>query len=211
MTLIDTLAARPVVAILRGSGPQEALRVSAASVANGIRCLEVTIETAAGRNSLAALRAAYAGDDEVLVGAGTVITADDLEFAATVGADFTVSPGFDPDLCAHAAALGMLHIPGVATASEVIAATRAGARLLKAFPASSLGPEWIRAMAGPFPDVRFLATGGIDASNAPAFAAAGVVAVGVSARNDSAGVLRSLSTERALGRSADQAGSSARP
>lgn len=204
MTADDSLArslnASPVIAILRDVSAHDASRISSAAVAQGIRCLEVTIETARGRDALVALAAAFASDEGVVVGAGTVRTVEDVAFAASVGAAFTVSPGLDLRVLAAARARGVLHLPGVATPSEILAAIDAGATLLKAFPAAVLGPVWLRSMAGPFPDVRFVATGGVSASNAPDYLDAGAIAVGISLRDDPLPVLADLQTRGLLTR-----------
>jgi 2-dehydro-3-deoxyphosphogluconate aldolase / (4S)-4-hydroxy-2-oxoglutarate aldolase len=108
-----------------------------------------------------------------VVGAGTVTSVALVNAVAAAGAAFTVAPGFHPEVVEASRAAQLPHLPGVATATEVQSAGAAGCRWQKAFPASVLGVPWIRAMRGPFPDVRFVATGGIDTANAPEFLAAG--------------------------------------
>jgi Entner-Doudoroff aldolase len=124
--------------------------------------------------------AAAGRDRDKEVGAGTVITSDQLDVLERIGIRVAVAPGFDPDLVTRAADRDIAYLPGVATPSDVQQALSLGLTWLKAFPASVLGPGWLRAMAGPFPQARFVATGGIDASNAADFLRAGarVVAVG---------------------------------
>ncbi len=114
-----------------------------------------------------------------LVGAGTVVSPRHVELAASAGAAFTVSPGFDADVVRASVVAGLPPLPGVATATEVQAAMALGLTWLKAFPASLLGTGWFRAMAGPFPGARFVATGGMDAANAGDFLDAGVRTVAV--------------------------------
>lgn len=174
-----------LVAIVRlGS---ESLARSAADVlaAAGVGALEFSLASAA---SAGALRGAAADlGDDVLVGAGTVVTVGEAEEAVAAGAAYLVSPGLDPDVVAWALEHDVLHIPGAFTATEVMAATRAGASLIKLFPAGRLGPAYVRDLLAPFPTARLVPTGGIDASNAGAFLAAGAVAVAVgSALVDSA-------------------------
>lgn len=100
-----------------------------------------------------------------------------------VGARYTVAPGFDPTVLGESLAAGLPHLPGVATPTEVQHARRAGCRWVKVFPAGPLGPAWFRAIRGPFPDVRYLATGGITIRAARDFLDAGaqVVAFGAAA------------------------------
>jgi 2-dehydro-3-deoxyphosphogluconate aldolase / (4S)-4-hydroxy-2-oxoglutarate aldolase len=133
-------------------------------------------------DAVPALKAAVDAAKErgLRVGAGTVITADQVRAAAEVGAQYTVAPGFDPLVLAASLAAGLPHLSGVGTATEVQRAYLAGCRWLKAFPAAALGPAWISGLRGPFPDVNFVATGGLKVADASTFLAAGarVVALG---------------------------------
>lgn len=168
------LAAR-VMVILRGSGPAT-VELCERAWSAGVDLVEVPVQ---GRDDLAALRAAVAAaaGRGRLVGAGTVVTPDLLDLVSEAGAAFTVAPGTDPDIVAGSLARGLPHLPGVATPSDVHTAQRLGLRWQKVFPASVLGPAWVRALRGPFPDVRFVATGGIDVDNARDFLDAGCWAV----------------------------------
>ena len=184
MTEIDNaefdriLAGRPLMAIFRGLGATRSLELARTAWDLGIDVVELPIQSDADVDALAAVVAA-AREEGRLVGAGTVVSTRHVELAASAGAAFTVSPGFDADVVRASAAAGMPPLPGVATASEVQAAMALGLTWLKAFPASLLGAGWFRAMAGPFPDARFVATGGMDAANAGAFLDAGVRTVAV--------------------------------
>ncbi len=184
MTEIDNadfdriLAGRPLMAIFRGLGTTRSLERARTAWDLGIDVVELPIQSDADVEALAAVVAA-GREEGRLVGAGTVVSTRHVELAASAGAAFTVSPGFDAEVVRASAAAGMPPLPGVATASEVQAAMALGLTWLKAFPASLLGAGWFRAMAGPFPDARFVATGGMDASNAGAFLDAGVRTVAV--------------------------------
>lgn len=157
----DAVAVLPVIG---GLHPGHAPALIAAFVDAGVRTVEITLRDP---QALAALRAASgAADDGVAVGAGTVCNAEQMKAAMDAGATFVVSPGFDPSLTRHAIAAGAPYLPGVATASEVMAARELGLRLLKFFPAEAMGGvATLRALAGPFPDVSFVPTGGVDAGN----------------------------------------------
>ena len=172
------LAGRPLMAIFRGLGTTRSLELARTAWDLGIDVVELPIQSDADVEALAAVAAA-GREEGRLVGAGTVVSTRHVELAASAGAAFTVSPGFDADVVRASAAAGMPPLPGVATASEVQAAMALGLTWLKAFPASLLGAGWFRAMAGPFPDARFVATGGMDAANAGAFLDAGVRTVAV--------------------------------
>jgi 2-dehydro-3-deoxyphosphogluconate aldolase / (4S)-4-hydroxy-2-oxoglutarate aldolase len=169
-----------VMAILRGLPPDQTVALAGQLWDAGITVLEVPIGAAAAVDSLRA--AVTAGTDRGLqVGAGTVTTPAQAVAAAEAGARYTVAPGLDLTVLAASLAAGLPHLPGVGTATEVQRAGAAGCRWLKAFPATALGPAWIRAMRGPFPDVRFVATGGLRVADAKAFLDAGATVVALGA------------------------------
>ena len=114
-----------------------------------------------------------------MVGAGTIRTLAQLHAAHAAGADFGVSPVLDASVMDAALAAGLPFVPGAYTPTEADGAWRAGATFVKLFPASSLGPQHLRELRGPMPEIETIATGGIDAANAGAFLAAGAVAVGI--------------------------------
>jgi len=129
----------------------------------GLPVAEVTFRTTAAVDALRLL----AQDPELLVGAGTVVRGEQVEVARDAGARFVVMPGFSARVVERCRAVGMPVIPGVATATEVIAALEHDVELLKFFPAeASGGVEAMRALHGPFPDVRFIPTGGVTSANA---------------------------------------------
>lgn len=176
---------QPVMAILRNMAPQRAVAVAEQAWDLDITLVEVPIQDPSAFASLQAV--IKAGDRRGrAVGAGTVLTTDQLRAVAAAGAQFAVAPGLDLRLVEAAAQEGLPLLPGVMTPSDVQAAVGAGLTYLKMFPAAVLGAGWLTALAGPFPGVRFVATGGINAHNAPYFLAAGAIAVGVgSALEDS--------------------------
>jgi len=168
-----------IMAILRGMPERETVELASRAWDLGIDLVEVPVQTP---DALPALRAAIAAGAERgrTVGAGTVITLEQVRAVADAGVAFTVAPGLDPAVLAASTAAGLPHLPGVATPSEIQLALRHGLEWLKAFPAAVLGEAWFKAMKGPFPQVKLVATGGMDAHVAPAFLDAGarVVAVG---------------------------------
>ncbi|WP_254408319.1 bifunctional 4-hydroxy-2-oxoglutarate aldolase/2-dehydro-3-deoxy-phosphogluconate aldolase [Streptomyces sp. AC495_CC817] len=168
-----------LMAILRSMGVERSLSVAATAWDLGIDSVEVTIQSPEDVEALRAVAAA-ARERGKVVGAGTVLTPAHVTQAAEAGAAFTVSPGLDLDLVRASHDAGLPSIPGVATATEVQRALGAGLTWLKAFPASVLGTSWISAMHGPFPEARFVTTGGMSSANAGDFLSAGarVVAVG---------------------------------
>lgn len=134
-----------------------------ALVAGGIRCAEITLRTAAGLDAIGALR----DRRDIVVGAGTVLSPEQVDDVADAGARFAVSPGFDPRVLERCLARGLPLVPGVATATEIQQALGRGLRHLKLFPAKQIGGlDAIRAFAGPFPDAYFMPSGGVSSANA---------------------------------------------
>jgi Entner-Doudoroff aldolase len=175
----DDFFKTPVIAVLRGLTPDEGVQYATRAWNAGVDHVEVTIETPEAIPTLAAVANA-AAERGVAVGAGTIFTTEQLDAAAAANASFTVSPGLDEKIVEESIRRDIPHLPGVATPSEIIRARAYGLTWLKAFPASLLGPDWIKAMKGPFPETRFIATGGMKASTAATYLEAGVSVVGLS-------------------------------
>lgn len=167
-----------IIAIVRGNFPRaRLLAIGERLAAGGVTAIEVTLNSHAALDGIAALRAAFG--EELLVGAGTVRTGEDVDAALAAGARFLVSPNFDPVSVARSLSAGVVHLPGVFTATEAQAAHVAGCRLVKLFPADALGPTYLRALRAPLDDVGFVPTGGIDAGNIAEYVRAGAAAFGV--------------------------------
>ncbi|WP_431278319.1 bifunctional 4-hydroxy-2-oxoglutarate aldolase/2-dehydro-3-deoxy-phosphogluconate aldolase [Leifsonia poae] len=169
---------KPIIAVLRGMEWDVARPIACDIWGTRVGIVEVPVQGPASERLFVRL-AELAGEMGEVVGAGTVISREGVVRARRLGATFTISPGFDPDVMKSSLDLGMPHLPGVATPSEVQAAMNLGATWMKAFPADALGPEWFAAVAGPFPEASFVATGGIDSRNAARFIEAGASALGV--------------------------------
>lgn len=165
----DILELAPVMPVLTINDLSESLPMAEALVAAGLPVLEVTLRTDC---AIDAIRHIARELPSATVGAGTVTTVDQLRAVESVAA-FAVSPGFSAELCAYAQGESPIPLlPGVATASEVMAARSAGYYRLKFFPAeASGGTRALKALAGPFPDVRFCPTGGIDFARAAGYLA----------------------------------------
>jgi 2-dehydro-3-deoxyphosphogluconate aldolase / (4S)-4-hydroxy-2-oxoglutarate aldolase len=182
----EGFARLPLMAILRGFDLDRTLELCERAWDLGVALVEVPVQSAQAVAALAAAVEAGRGRG-ALVGAGTVTTVERVEGAAGAGAAFTVAPGFSRVVAEASLAAGLPHLPGVATASEVQRAGELGLTWLKAFPASDLGPGWFTSMRGPFPEVRFVATGGMSVANAEQYLDAGAAAVSLgSALSDSA-------------------------
>jgi len=166
-----------IIPVLTIERLEDAVPLAKALVAGGVRTLEITLRTPVAIESAKAIMAHV---PEAVVGIGTILNADDLARAEGIGARFGISPGATPDLLKAAAASALPFAPGIATASELMLALAHGFNLVKFFPAEqSGGIKALRALAGPFPDVRFCPTGGIGEANAASWLAEpNVVAVG---------------------------------
>lgn len=166
--LIDVLDS-PVIPVIVLKDAADAVPLARALLAGGARALEVTLRTPA---ALEAIRRIAAEVPDALVGAGTVTRPDEMRAVKAAGARFAFSPGWAAELSQAADAEGIEFIPGVMTPSEAMAAANHGHRTLKLFPASVAGGvPMLKAMAGPFSDLRFCPTGGVDATNAAQYLA----------------------------------------
>ena len=161
----DAFATAPIMLILRGLGVARSSALAERAWDHGIRMVEVPLQSAEDHRSLSAL-AERAAERGLVVGAGTIIDPEGVRRAAECGAAFTVAPGTAFDVVDASYERGLPHLPGVATASEVQSVRRHGLSWAKAFPAARLGSPWFGDMRGPFPDMRFVATGGMSALNA---------------------------------------------
>jgi 2-dehydro-3-deoxyphosphogluconate aldolase/(4S)-4-hydroxy-2-oxoglutarate aldolase len=167
-----------IVGILRGVPSEQTHRVVDALVAGGVTTLEVTADTPGAVDTIDRLTDAFDSDD-VLIGVGTVLDSETAGAALRAGANFVVTPSFDPSVVETCNRHGIAVAPGVATPTEAVEATEAGADLLKVFPAGPLGPDYVGAMGGPLGQLPLLPTGGVSLDNVDDFFAAGASGVGV--------------------------------
>ena len=169
-----------VVPVVRAPSAAVALRAARAVHAGGIDVLEITMTVP---DAVAVLRqlAAELGDS-VILGAGTVLDAEAARRCIAAGAQFIVAPGFDPETVRAAHELGAPVMPGALTPTEVIAAWKAGAEMVKIFPCSAVGgADYLRALKAPLPQVKLLPTGGVDRHTAADYIRAGAAALGLGA------------------------------
>ena len=188
---------RLVVVLRRVTPRTRLLELVGELVAAGGRVFEVTMDGEDAPADLVAVdellaSLAPASDARAWVGAGTVRTVDQAHAAHEAGAAFGVSPVFDREVLDAALALRLPFLPGAMSPTEIDAAWRAGAALVKVFPGSSVGPSHIRELRGPFRDIDLVVTGGVDLGNAAAFLEAGATAVGIGSA-----ILRATPADRA--------------
>jgi 2-dehydro-3-deoxyphosphogluconate aldolase/(4S)-4-hydroxy-2-oxoglutarate aldolase len=176
MNFLQLVRSSAIVAIVRGSDADAATRTVLTLFDEGIEVVEVSLVTTDATRVIAVARAALGPG--ALLGAGTVITVEDAAAAAEAGASFVVTPGLGPGI-AEAQDRGLPVVVGALTPTEIIEAMRRGADAIKLFPASLGGPDYLRALRDPFPDVPLVPVGGIDADLARDYLTAGAIGVGI--------------------------------
>jgi len=170
---LDSVLARRVIPVVTVSDPDSAIGVADALLRGGLPVVEITFRTDAAEQAIAAI----ASRTDVRVGAGTVTDSALVDRAAAAGATFIVTPGFSAPVVERCLELGVPVIPGVGGATDIMSALAYGLTVLKLFPADVLGgPQTVKALSGPFPNVRFVPTGGVTATTAPEYLAIGSVA-----------------------------------
>jgi 2-dehydro-3-deoxyphosphogluconate aldolase / (4S)-4-hydroxy-2-oxoglutarate aldolase len=185
----DRIRAERLIVILRRVEPRgRLLALVDALVDAGVQIIEITWDAPTAGEDLRACADRY---PDLLVGAGTVRTIDQVTAATDAGAAFIVSPVLDDAVVTAALGFNMPVIPGAYTPTEIDNAWRSGATFVKLFPASSLGPAHVRELGGPLSEIEVIPTGGIDGSNAAAYLEAGAVAVGVGSA-----IVRAAAAER---------------
>jgi 2-dehydro-3-deoxyphosphogluconate aldolase / (4S)-4-hydroxy-2-oxoglutarate aldolase len=174
--ILDRLRAARVIAVLRTPDPDSGVQAARALADGGVRAIELTFTTPGAEDAIRRARTELG--DEVVVGAGTIRDRAQLDAAVAAGAAFLVTPHLDHALLEAMLATGRPALPGTLTPSEVAAALAAGAEAVKLFPASVVGPSYIGALRGPFPDVQVVPTGGIGPEDVQPWLDAGALAVG---------------------------------
>ena len=163
MDLRATLEKVSVLPVVTVSRPEQAIPLAEALMAGGLPCAEITFRSDAAAAAIENVRMHV---PEMLVGAGTILTIAQADLAITAGAAFLVAPGFNPAVVDHVLGRGVPMLPGIATPSELEAALARELRVVKVFPAGLLGgPEYLKALAGPYPMMGFVPTGGVTIDN----------------------------------------------
>jgi len=176
--MAERIRAQGLVAIIRGNFTrQQILAIGEVLLTAGTPVMEVTLNTTDALGAIAALRQQFG--DQLIVGAGTVRTAEQLEQTVAVGAQFTVAPNLDRATVERAHHHDLLHLPGVFTPTEVQTAFVAGCRMVKLFPSEIVGPRYLKALRAPLDDVDLVPTGGITPENIADYVRAGAAAAGI--------------------------------
>jgi 2-dehydro-3-deoxyphosphogluconate aldolase/(4S)-4-hydroxy-2-oxoglutarate aldolase len=166
-----------IVAILRFSSSDQLANVARALFEGGVDVIEVTLTIPNALEVLAAVKKDLGS--RVLLGAGTVLDPQTARAAVLAGAEFIVSPSLNPEVIRLCHRYDKVVMPGAFTPTEILAAWEAGADVVKVFPSDCVGPGYLKALRGPFPQIRLMPTGGVNLETLPAFIQAGACAVGV--------------------------------
>lgn len=180
--VIKIIEENKIVAIIRGVDCGVAVKVARALFAGGIKLVEVTFnqkEPEKFSSTTDAIKAIKENCPEMTVGAGTVLTVEQVDLARAAGAEYVVSPDVDVDVIKRTISLDMVSLPGAYTASEAKTAHSAGADFVKLFPCTDGAIEYLKAIKAPLSHIKFLAVGGINVDNAADFIKAGAIGIGV--------------------------------
>ncbi|WP_208590536.1 bifunctional 4-hydroxy-2-oxoglutarate aldolase/2-dehydro-3-deoxy-phosphogluconate aldolase [Gracilibacillus suaedae] len=177
MGVLQSIYQYKLVAIIRGVPSEHILDVANALHQGGIRILEITVDTTNVLDAIEQVRKEF--DQELIVGAGTVLDAETARAAIMAGSQFIFSPTVDIDTIKLTKRYGIVSIPGAMTPTEILTAYENGADLIKIFPATALGPTYIKDIKGPLPHIPLMPTGGVNLDNISAYFQAGAVAAGL--------------------------------
>lgn len=175
--IIQSICDSGLVAVVRATSGEQAIRISEACIEGGVVAVELTFTVPFAHEIIETLAKRYQSG-EVIVGAGTVLDPETARIAMLSGAQYIVSPHFNPDTMRLCNRYRVPVMPGVVTPREAIEALEAGADILKVFPGELFGPKAIKALKGPIPQGRYMPTGGVSVDNVAEWIKAGAVAVG---------------------------------
>lgn len=182
-SVIETIVDNKIVAIIRGIGCDRMLDTVGALLRGGIKLVEVTFEhdnhesKSDTEKSIVLIKKEYG--NLVCLGAGTVLTVDQVDRAADAGAEFIISPNMDFKIINRTKELSKISIPGVLTPTEIVTAFESGADIVKLFPAGIVGAEYIRALLAPLRNISIMAVGGVNSDNFDQFLNAGAKCIGI--------------------------------
>ena len=179
ITILSKLADCGVVAVVRADSKEEAVKISEACVEGGIQGIEVTFTVQGADEVIKELASLYKDNGDVVIGAGTVLDAVTARIAILAGAEFVVSPAFDAETAKLCNLYQVPYMPGCMTITEIKQALEAGVDIVKLFPGNAFGPDFVKSVKAPLPQVNIMPTGGVDLNNVEQWIKNGCVAVGV--------------------------------
>jgi len=174
--ILKDLTESGVVAVIRAENEEQAIEVSKACLAGGIKGIELTFTVPGAADVIKTLSEKFG--NEMLIGAGTVLDSETARIAILAGANYIISPGFDAETAKLCNRYQVPYMPGCMTITEMITAMEAGADIVKLFPGSAFGPDFVKAVKGPLPQVNIMPTGGVNLDNVGQWIKNGVIAVG---------------------------------
>lgn len=177
MDTLNTIKENKIIAIIRNAKPDDILPIVKSLYKSGIRAIEITMNSPKALESIELV--ATEMKDKVVVGAGTVLDAESARLAILSGATFILSPTLNKETIQMTKKYGAVSIPGALSPTEILDAYEYGGDIIKVFPTTSMGPEYIKDLQGPLPQIPLLPTGGIDLNNIEQFMKAGAVGVGL--------------------------------
>jgi 2-dehydro-3-deoxyphosphogluconate aldolase / (4S)-4-hydroxy-2-oxoglutarate aldolase len=176
--IIHQLEQSGVVAVVRANSVEEAYLISEACVKGGIKFIEITFTIPNASEVIKELTKKFINQD-LLIGAGTVLDSKTANLAIESGAKYIVSPGFDLETAKFCKEKQIPYMPGCLTITEMLNATNHGCEVIKLFPGSAFGPSYVKAVKGPLPNIKIMPTGGVSLDNIHEWVKNGVIAVGV--------------------------------
>lgn len=179
LTILSKVTECGVVAVVRADSKEEAVKISEACVRGGIQGIEVTFTVQGADEVIKELASMYKDHSNVVIGAGTVLDSTTARIAILAGAEFVVSPTFDEETAKLCNLYQVPYMPGCMTITEIKRALEAGVDIVKLFPGNAFGPEFVKAVKAPLPQVNIMPTGGVDLDNVEQWIKNGCVAVGV--------------------------------
>ena len=179
LSTLSKLTECGVVAVVRADSKEEAVKISEACVEGGIKGIEVTFTVQEADVVIKELASLYKDNDDVVIGAGTVLDAVTARIAILAGAEFVVSPAFDAETAKLCNLYSVPYMPGCMTITEMKTALEAGVDIVKLFPGNAFGPDFVKSVKAPLPQVNIMPTGGVDLNNVEQWIKNGCVAVGV--------------------------------
>lgn len=176
LKILQKITDIPLVAVVRANSPEKAIRISEACLEGGIRNIEITFTTPRAEEAITHLNQKH---PNMVVGAGTVLDSITARIAIMAGAQFIVSPSCNEDIIKLCHLYQIPYMPGCETITEMVSAMSLGADVIKLFPGSAFGPDYVKAIKGPLPDINLMPTGGVDITNVGQWLNNGCVAVGI--------------------------------
>lgn len=171
------LAEQGIIAVVRGKTAEDGVKIAEACIKGGVKAIELAFTTPRAQEAIRTLVDEYAGDESVIIGAGTVLDAATARIAILEGARFIVSPAFDEETVRVCNLYRVVSCPGVMTPGGVVEALKAGADIMKIFPGDIVGPKMIKDIHGPLPQAPLMPSGGVSVDNVKAWLDAGCIAV----------------------------------